>query len=171
LIKSEEKQLDKDRIILFISLFLISVPQFYNYILGQINLYITILILISLFIFLKKEKIIWQFAASFILGITINLKPITIFMIPFLICLNYNFKQNRFEFDIKKSSIRILGVFIPVAFNLIFFLLIPALWDGFIGINLLGEEPVDKNHSFSITKLIINAFYFTDSSFSQLTII
>ncbi|MBY9007755.1 MAG: DUF2029 domain-containing protein [Candidatus Lokiarchaeota archaeon] len=170
-IKKNNIQLDKDRVILYISIFLISVPQFYNYILGQINLYITLLILISLYIFLKKDNLIWQLIASSILGITINLKPITIFMIPFLIFLGYNYKRKKFYFDIKRSLLRFIGVLIPVSFNLLLFFVYPSLWEGFIETNLLGEQPVDINHSFSITKLIINGFDFLGSAFNQLVII
>ena len=40
------------------------------------------------------------------------------------------------------------------------FLLYPALWEGFLTINFTGEEPIILNHSFSITKIILNFFIF-----------
>ncbi len=171
IIKNGKDNTDDERTILFISFFLISVPQLYNYLLGQINLYICLLILASLFILLKEDRMIWQFIASIILGFTINLKPITIFIIPFLIILNFNLKQKRIEFNVKKSFIRILGAILPVLLNLIFFIVFPDLLKGFISTNFTGTEPVDRNHSFSLTKLIINGFYFQNLPFDQLTII
>lgn len=47
--KSNEK--DDKRIILYLSLYLMSLPQVFNYILGQINLFVTFLIVSSLYIF------------------------------------------------------------------------------------------------------------------------
>ncbi|MBN1215914.1 MAG: DUF2029 domain-containing protein [Candidatus Lokiarchaeota archaeon] len=171
LIRGKDFFLKNNRIIIYISVFLISAPQFYNYILGQVNLFITILILISLYIYLKKESFIWQFIAGIMLGITINLKPIAIFIIPFLIVIEYNHEIKKFYLKIKQSFIRLLGVFIPLFFNLILFIIYPTLLKGFIDTNISGEDPVDINQSFSLTKIIINIIDFIGSAFNQLVII
>ncbi|GAG70298.1 unnamed protein product [marine sediment metagenome] len=58
LIRREDHEKEENRVILYICLYLIGLPQVFNYILGQINLYVTLLILLSLFVFLKyKDKL------------------------------------------------------------------------------------------------------------------
>lgn len=160
-----------DSLIIFISLFLISVPQLYNYILGQINLYITLLILISIFIFLKYKDLRYNLIASIILGCTTILKPITLFIIPFILLIRINLNAKKVEFDWKKNFVRIFGAFLPILLNFVLFFIFPSLLEGFIQVNLMGTNPIDLNHSFSLTKLIINAFSFLNIGFNQLIII
>ncbi|MFX1488751.1 MAG: glycosyltransferase family 87 protein [Promethearchaeota archaeon] len=146
------------RPILYICIFLMCLPNLFNYILGQINLYVTLLILLSLFIFLKYDGIKWELIASFILGISINIKPTTIFMIPFLLVINIDLKNKLFKFEFKKSFIRLFGIILPVSINLIMFLIFPSLLEGFLATNFTTSEPSQVNHSFSITKLLLNFF-------------
>jgi len=160
-----------DDIIIFICIFLVSVPQFYNYILGQINVYISLLIIISLFLFLKYEDLKYNFIASILLGFTTILKPITLFIIPFIVLIKINPETKKVEFEGKKTIIRLLGVLIPIMLNGLLFIFIPGLLIGFIETNLGGSNPVDLNHSFSISKLIINAFSFLSIKFNQIIII
>ncbi|MFX0082347.1 MAG: glycosyltransferase family 87 protein [Candidatus Hodarchaeota archaeon] len=157
----------ENRVILYISIFLMSLPNFFNYILGQINLYVTLLILLSLYIFMKKNEIKWEFVASFFLGISILIKPITIFMIPFILVIHYDFITKKLKFDIFRSFIRFIGIILPLSFNLIMFLILPNLLDGFIEANFTSSEPSQINHSFSITKLIINFLYFIELTENQ----
>ena len=49
LVKGEDHEKDDKRIIIYISVYLVGIPQMFNYILGQINLYITFFMLISLY--------------------------------------------------------------------------------------------------------------------------
>ncbi|MHA2123412.1 MAG: glycosyltransferase 87 family protein, partial [Promethearchaeota archaeon] len=79
LVRRDDHKKDDRRVILYICLYLISLPQVFNYILGQINLYITLLILISLYIFLIKNSLKWDLLGSIILGLSVILKPTTIF--------------------------------------------------------------------------------------------
>jgi hypothetical protein len=146
---------------------MISLPQIFNYILGQVNLYVTLLILLSLFIFLKYSSIKWQLIAGIILGLSIVIKPITIFMIPFLIVIQFNLRNKKFKFDVIKSFTRLIGVILPLFLNLILFLIFPRLLQGFIATNFTSSEPSQINHSFSITKLIINLFFFLGFTESQ----
>jgi hypothetical protein len=161
LVKGSDHESDDKRIVLYICLYMISLPQIFNYILGQVNLYVTLLIMLSLYIFLKYSDIKWQLLASIILGLSIIIKPITIFMIPFLIVIQFDLKIKKFKFDIIKSFTRLLGVIIPLSLNFIMFIIFPRLLQGFIATNFTSSEPSQVNHSFSITKLIINLFYFT----------
>jgi len=171
LLNPDRAKEEYDRLIIFISLFLISVPQLYNYILGQINLYLTLLLLLSIFLFLKYNDLRWNLISSIILGCTTILKPITLFIIPFILLIKIDLKTKKIEINWKKSLIRIFGALIPILLNFILFFLFPSLLEGFIEINLMGTNPIDLNHSFSITKLLINAFNFLNIGFNQLLIL
>jgi len=160
LIRSEDHEKDDKRIIKYISLFLLGLPQGSNYVLGQINTYIVVLILISLYIFLKYEEIKWQLIGSVIVGISMIIKPITIFLIPFLLVIKYEIGEKKLNFDVQKSLIRLIGVIIPLSLNFIPFLLVPSLLTGFLDTNFSGADPVIINFSFSITKLLTNFFTF-----------
>ncbi|MFX1353055.1 MAG: glycosyltransferase 87 family protein [Promethearchaeota archaeon] len=157
----------KSRFILYISLYLIGVPQLMNYFLGQVNLYITFLILFSLYIFLKYDNIKWDFLGSLILGISVILKPITIFMIPFLLLIRINFRKKEFNLFIKRNLVRLIGSILPLLINIVFFVIYPNLWNGFLDTNFTGSNPTDINFSFSLTKIILNFFVFYSLNFNQ----
>jgi len=171
LVKGENHEQDIIRVILYISLYLMSLPQMFNYVLGQINLYITFLIVLSLYIFLKFKSLKWNFIGSILLGFSIIIKPITIFMIPFLIIINYNYSEKRFSCEYLKSIIRILGSILPLSLNVIIFIFYPNLMKGFLETNFSGDNSVDLNFSFSITKIIINICYFYNLPFNQIFIL
>ncbi|MFX1409854.1 MAG: glycosyltransferase family 87 protein [Promethearchaeota archaeon] len=168
LIRGDDHEKDDKRVILYISLFLMSIPNFFNYILGQINLYVTLLILLSLLIYFKYDQTKWQFIASLILGISIIVKPITIFMIPFLIMINYDFKKESLKFNFSNSLIRLVGVIFPLSLNFIIFLIFPSLLEDFIAINFTGVDTIYINHSFSATKIIENLLFLIGFSEEQL---
>ena len=168
LVRGKDHETDEKRVVLYICLYMISLPQIFNYILGQVNLYVTLLILVSLFIFLKYSSIKWQLIASIILGLSIIIKPITTFMIPFLIIIQFDLKNKKFKFDMKRSLVRLIGVILPVSLNLIMFIIYPRLLQGFLATNFTSLEPSQVNHSFSITKLIINLFYVIGFTENQL---
>ncbi|MFX0042095.1 MAG: glycosyltransferase 87 family protein [Candidatus Hodarchaeota archaeon] len=168
LIRDESHEKDDKRVILYISLYLMSLPNLFNYVLGQINLYVTLLMLLSLLIYFKYEQIKWQFIASLILGISIIVKPITVFMIPFLIAFNYDFKKERLNISLLNTVIRVFGVLLPLSLNFFIFLINPSLLKGFIAINFTGEDTVYINHSFSATKIIENLLFLVGFSEEQL---
>lgn len=159
-IRAEDHEKEEKRVVLYISIYLMSLPNFFNYILGQINLYVTLLILLSLYIYLKYNGMKWELIASILLGISIIIKPITIFMIPFILIIHYDLISRKLKFDFTRSFIRLIGIVLPLSLNLIMFLILPNLLDGFIEANFTSSEPSQINHSFSITKLIINFLYF-----------
>jgi hypothetical protein len=166
-----EKEKKDNRVFFYLFIFLISLPQLYNYILGQINLYVSLLILISLFIFLKHDSLKYDFAAGFMLGVSTILKPFTLFIIPFLFLLRFDLKEKKIYSNLQRSFTRLMGVALPIGFNFILFIAIPKLWADFLSINLIGGNPVDLNHSFSLTKLIINALYLLDIQFNQIWVV
>jgi len=161
---------EKSKFSLYISLYLIGVPQLMNYFLGQVNLYVTFLILLSLYVFLKYNNIKWDFLGSLILGISVILKPITIFMIPFLILIKINFRRREFSFFIKRNLVRLIGSILPLLINIAFFVIYPKLWNGFLDNNFTGSIPTDINFSFSLTKIILNFFVFYSLNFNQILI-
>jgi hypothetical protein len=172
LIKAEDHEKDDKRIILYLSLYLMAVPHIFNYILGQINLYVTYFILLSLYIFLKYNELRWQFIGSFILGLSIILKPTALFMIPFLLIINFDFKsRKKLTIDFSRTIIRLVGAILPLSLNIVLFLMYPKLWEGFIETNFTGSNPLTLNFSFSITKIIINFCYIYNIPFNQLFIL
>jgi hypothetical protein len=145
-------------------------PHVLNYIYGQINLYVTFFIVLSLYIFLKYKALKWQFVASLILGISIIIKPTAFLLIPFLIILNFSLEKKKFKVEFLRTLIRLIGVMVPVLLNFIPFFLYPPLWEGFLETNFTGSNPVALNFSFSLTKLITNFCYFYNIPFNQLVL-
>ena len=166
-----EKEKKDNRVFFYLFIFLISLPQLYNYILGQINLYVSLLILLSLFIFLKYDTLKHDFAAGLILGLSTILKPFTLFIIPFLFLLRFDLIEKKLHSNLQRSFTRLIGVACPIGFNFILFIAVPNLWGDFLSINLIGGNPVDLNHSFSLTKLLINGLYILDIQFNQICVI
>jgi len=171
LIRKDDHEKDDKKVISYICIFLMGLPNIYNYILGQNNLYVTLLILISLLLFLKHENLLWNLLASIILGVSIIIKPTAFLLIPFLIIVKFDLKKREIKFDFFKSIIRIIGVFIPIFLNFIFFFLYPLLWEGFLDTNFSGENPIAYSFSFSISQLITNFCYFYNISFNQILIL
>ncbi len=162
---------DDKRVVKYICIYLMGLPHVLNYIYGQINLYITLFLLISLYIFIKFKELKWQFIGSIILGVSIIIKPTTFFLIPFLILFSFNWEKRKFTFDFSGSSVRLVGVILPVSLNFILFFIYPSLWSGFLETNFTGNNPVALNFSFRITKLITNFCYFFNIPFNQLYIL
>lgn len=159
-IRADTYEKEENRVILYISIYLMSLPNLFNYVLGQINLYVTLLILLSLYIYLQCKGMKWEFLASVFLGLSIIIKPITIFMIPFILIIHFDLINRKLKFDVSRSFIRLIGIFLPLSLNFLMFLMVPNLLDGFISVNFTSAEPSQINHSFSLTKLITNLFYF-----------
>jgi len=171
LVRGTDHEQNNKRVILYICLYLIGLPQIFNYILGQINLYVTLFILLSLFIFIKYSDIKWQLLASVILGISIIIKPTTLFMIPFIILLGYDYEKKKIKLEFTKSLLRLLGVLLPLSLNLILFFIYPNLLNGFLVANFTGSETVLLNHSFSITKIISNMFLYVGVPSDELVVL
>ncbi|MBY8990627.1 MAG: DUF2029 domain-containing protein [Candidatus Lokiarchaeota archaeon] len=171
LVKHRDHEEDDKRVILYVSIYLMGLPHVLNYIYGQINLFITLFILVSLYIFIKYEELKWQLIGSIILGISIIIKPTAFFLIPFLIILRFDWEQKKFKLNFITSLVRLMGVILPLLLNFILFLIYPLLWEGFLETNFTGSNPVALNFSFSITKLITNFCYFYNIPFNQLYIL
>lgn len=171
LVRVRDDDNNDKRVIIYICIYLMGLPHILNYVYGQINSYITLFILVSLYIFLKYKELKWQCLGSIILGISIIIKPTAFFLIPFLIILQFDLEKRKFRLDFLKSLVRLFGVILPVLLNFILFISYPVLWQGFLETNFTGNNPVALNFSFSISKLIINFCYFFNIPFNQLYIL
>ncbi len=107
---------------LFRSLYLIYLPQVLNYFLGQVNNFITFLILLSLYLFLK-EGTLNNLLGGLMLGISLSLKPLGILIIPFIVVIFYDRSLKKIKFEFKTTLLRILGCIIPILVSFIYFLL------------------------------------------------
>jgi len=171
LVRFKDHEDDDRRVIIYLCIYLMGLPHVLNYVYGQINSYITLFILVSLYIFIKYEEIKWQLVGSVILGISIIIKPTAIFLIPFLIILKYDREKRKLNFNFSTSAVRLMGVILPVLLNFILFFMYPPLWQGFLETNFTGNNPAALNFSFSISKLIINFCYLLNIPFNQLYIL
>ncbi|GAH76679.1 unnamed protein product, partial [marine sediment metagenome] len=108
-VNSNIEDLDKKRVILYISIFLSLIPHSFNYILGQINLFVTFFLLISIYFFKTKTSLYMEILGGICLGISIIIKPITIFIVPFVILLNIDLKNKKIKIDFFRSILRLVG--------------------------------------------------------------
>ncbi|MFX0023369.1 MAG: glycosyltransferase 87 family protein [Candidatus Hermodarchaeota archaeon] len=161
------------------AVFLIMLAQFMNYFLGQVNIIVTVFILSSLYCFLKNDKK-YDFLGGFLIGFGIQLKPVLIFILPFLIYLNYNKETKKFSFKIKNTLIRLMGSIILVIISGSYFLIFPETLKDFIDVNLVRGFTViingglEINPSFSLTRVVIiisNLFNLDINGFLVLIII
>jgi len=158
LVNSYNDEINKKRVILYVSIFLAFISHVFNYALGQINSFVALFLLISIYIFLSKKSYLMEIIGGICLGIGIIIKPIAVFIIPFIILVKIELKKKKLNFDFVRSLLRLIGVIIPLSFNILFFVFIPDLWSGFLEVNFLGTTLETVNYSFSITRLVMNAF-------------
>ncbi len=145
----------KDIILKFIVIYLAVFPHFMNYALGQVNNLITLLILLALFLFMNNS-VVSDLCGGLLIGFSISIKPLAIFIIPFVLISYYKMKK----IDFKLLISRLVGIIIPLLISLLYFIVFPALWQGFLDINLSGEYTEEGiNNSISVTRAILNLFY------------
>lgn len=142
------------------AIFLIMLPQFMNYFLGQINLIVLFFILSSLLFFLK-EGIKNNLIGGFLIGLGLSIRPTLILILPFLIVLKYNRETKKLLFNLKTTMIRLLGPTILLLISGIYFLIYPQMFTDFIAVNLTGEYTytteggIEINPSFSLTRIVL----------------
>lgn len=142
------------------AVFLIMLPQFMNYFLGQVNLLVCIFILASLFYFLK-DSIKSNLLGGLLLGLAITLRPTLILILPFILILTYDKNTKKLKFNLKKSVLRILGSIVLLLISGMYFLIYPQMLSDFVKVNLTGEYTyaidggIEINPSFSITRIIL----------------
>ena len=143
--------------------FLIMLPQFMNYFLGQINLMVLFFILSSLLYFLKggiKNDLI----GGFLLGLGLSIRPTLILILPFLVVLSINREHKSIKFNFKKTITRLLGPILVLMISGIYFLVYQQMLTDFIAVNLTGEytytteEGLEINPSFSLTRIALIFF-------------
>jgi hypothetical protein len=171
IVKDDTHEKDNKRPIVYISLFLMGVPHILNYIYGQVNLYVTLFVILALYLYLKNETLKDQILPSFLLGLSILIKPTSMFLIPFLVILRFDKKCKRFNFESQRSILRIGVVLIPIILNFIPFIIFPKMWSDFIYENISGSFPFSPNFSMSLTKNLMNFFYYFNVPYSQLSLL
>ncbi|MFX1591031.1 MAG: glycosyltransferase 87 family protein, partial [Promethearchaeota archaeon] len=154
---------DNESILHHSGIFLIMLPQFMNYFLGQINIVVSFFILISLF-YLLKDSLGYDLLGGLFLGLGISFKPSLVLLLPFILLLNYTRETKKFEFHFKRTVIRLFGSFFPIIISGLFFAIFPEMIGGFIEVNLTGEYTynvggdLEINPSFSLTRILIILF-------------
>jgi hypothetical protein len=145
------------------AIFLITLAQFMNYFLGQINILVSLFILSSLYYFLK-DNLRSDLIGGVLLGLGILFRPTLILLLPFLIIFNYNRENKKFSLNFQKSINRLLGSVILIMFSCIFFIIYPQMFVDFINVNLTGEYTytseggIEINPSFSLTRILLIFF-------------
>jgi hypothetical protein len=145
------------------ALFLIMLPQFMNYFLGQINILVTIFLLSSIFYFMKSG-VRNDLIGGFLLGLGILIRPSLIFILPFITLLRYDKVSKKLIFNFKKTVMRLLGPIVLLLISGIYFLIHPQMLTDFIAVNLTGEytyttaEGLEINPSFSLTRIVLIIF-------------
>lgn len=145
------------------AIYLIMLPQFMNYFLGQINILVSFFSLASLYYFMKgKNK--YDLLGGFMLGCGILLKPTLVMILPFIIILNFNKKTRKWTFKIKQTIIRLISPIILILISTFFFLIFPNMLTDFIHVNLAGRYTynlggeLEINPSFSLTRNLLIIF-------------
>ena len=154
----------KNETILFQSaIFLIILPQFMNYFLGQINLLVLFFVLTSLLCLLKGGTKN-DFLGGLLLGFGVLIKPTLILLLPFVIILNYDRKTKKLIFKFKQTLTRLSGSLILIFISALFFFIYPQMLEDFITVNLAGEYTynvggdLEINPSFSLTRIVLIFF-------------
>ncbi|MHA2185428.1 MAG: glycosyltransferase 87 family protein [Promethearchaeota archaeon] len=157
------------------SIYLLMLPQFMNYFLGQINVIVLILILTS-FLFLLKGGNRNDFLGGLMLGLGILFKPTLALIIPFIIPIGFDKLHRKLTLQFKKMILRLSGPVILVLFSGLIFLFYPQMLNDFIDVNLAGDyiyttgSDLEINPSFSLTRIILILFEVIGLSFNRLLI-
>lgn len=142
------------------SAYLLILPQFMNYFLGQTNMIVLIFILTSLFYLIKGGNKN-DFLGGLMLGFGILFKPTLILIVPFIIPISYNKLNRKLNLQFKKTIIRLCGPVILIILSGLFFLANPQMLIDFMDVNLAGQYvyniggSVEINPSFSLTRIIL----------------
>jgi len=154
---------DNESILHHFGIFLIMLPQFMNYFLGQINVIVSFFVLTSLFYFLK-DTVKFNFLGGISLGLGILFKPSLVIILPFILCLNYDLEAKKWAFEFKKTMLRLFGPIFLIILSGLFFIIYPEMLSDFIEVNLTGEYTynlggnLEINPSFSLTRIILILF-------------
>jgi hypothetical protein len=165
-------------LIRMLAVYLAYVPNVENYINGQPNLFIAFFLLLSLYFFEKihsknqnlSEKTIknGNLLGGLFFGLAILIKITAIFLLPFILIVkvaerekNENKHQDfgkffRLRFPFKANFQRLFFPSLILGINAIILIINPVLLHGFLNVNLSGSSEQVLNHSFSLTRIILN---------------
>ncbi|TFF87939.1 MAG: DUF2029 domain-containing protein [Promethearchaeota archaeon] len=173
IIKEKSHEKNEKRVFLYISLYLMGAPHILNYIYGQVNLFVTLFILLAIYHYLKNNTMKGQILPSLLVGLSILIKLTAVFLIPFLLIINLNLKKKSLNFKLYKSLTRIFFALIPIFLNFILFFIYPKMWSDFLDISLSSLFPFNftPNFSMSLTKNLMNFFYYFNIPYNQFLLI
>ena len=139
----------------FVMAFFVVIYFFEIYMQGQVIVYVALCSVLGLYFFLTRNEI----AGSLCLGISIVFKPISIFVVFFLLL----------DRDLKRVVRRLLFVIIPLLPDMLIFTLNPVLLENFIAFNTFGFRSLYSFYpAISFSTLLIE---FADLSSLQAMII
>jgi hypothetical protein len=124
--------------------FVIMTSHVGNYSAGQVASILAFLMVLSFYLFLTNHDL----AGSFFIGVALVVKPVTIFVILFLL-LDKNLKV------IFKRGILIALALIP---DLLVFLFVPGLLRGFIDLNFVYFTRTGVSPSISVSNVLVSLF-------------
>ena len=165
-------------LIRMLAIYLGYVPNVENYVNGQPNLFIALFLLLSLYFFEKihsknqnlSEKTIknCNLLGGFFFGLAILIKITAIFLLPFILIVKIierEKKENKYKdfgkffslrFPFKSNFQRLFFPALILCINAIILIINPVLLHGFLNVNLSGSSEQVLNHSFSLTRIILN---------------
>src|SRR5271157_349757 len=119
-----EKTMVVERSRKYVMLFFVVIFFIEIYMQGQVIVYVALFSILGLYFFLKRNEIV----GSLFLGISIVFKPVSIFVVLFLLL----------DRDLKKVLKRLIFVIIPLLPDLLIFTLNPLVRNNFISFNVAG---------------------------------
>jgi hypothetical protein len=136
---------------------------------GQINLFVSASLLLSLYFFIKSDTSLSNFVGGVFVGCGLLLKPFVITIVPFI--LLHGFFSDTKKLKLNSVSLKMLGVLLPNIINILIFLIFPILIQDFFITNFIEMVAADFNYSISITKLILNSFYMMEIEINRFLIL
>lgn len=136
-------------------LFVFIAPQhIINIMFGQITQLAILSTMIVLFLLQSTTRQGWKccLLIGLLIGVSTTLKPFFLIFFPFLFPLTMT-GRFQFTFPVKQCTAVLIGFFISMLPNILYFSIYPASFDALIQVNLM-EELVGQ-HSTSLTKLIL----------------
>jgi len=163
-----------DLLHLFIGGFFLYVPHADNYVNGQINSFLGLVLIGALYCFEKAGGVqtdeqlvadcvkldLWKYnlIGGILLGLATVIKPSAFIILPFVFIIR-GFKQDgkiKYKFNFKQTMLRLLGTIIFLIPSIYIFVKYPLVFDSFIDTNFSGSSQLIDAHSFSLTRIIIN---------------
>lgn len=137
----------------FIALYLGYAPHILNYFCGQSNAILVLLLVLGLYFYAREQR----GAAGLCLGASILVKPVAVLVVPLL--LDYGLLRAHPKRFLRDAVELLLGTGVVVVANLVLFVQVPGLLDGYVAINFSGSAQNIGTHSSSLTRVVQLVFF------------